>query len=571
MLTRREFLNVAAATATVTGLGSHLAWAAAKQQIAMADLLRFDAKGQVTILHMTDCHAQLMPLYYREPSINLGVGSMRGLPPHITGKNLLDKYAIAPGSHDAYALSAHGFEQLAKSYGKVGGMDRMAALIKAIRAERGEDKVLLLDGGDTLQGSYTSLQTKGGDMVKVLNGLGAEATTGHWEFTYGAERVLEFAGDKESKGELEAAFLAGNVFDTEWEEQVFQAMRLFEKNGVKIAVIGQAFPFTPIANPRYLMPQWSFGIRESVVRKRVAKARQGGAELVVLLSHNGFDVDRKMAAQVDGIDVILSAHTHDALPRPVKVGDTLVVASGSNTKFLSRLDIEVKGGRMADFSYALIPVLSDAIQPDPEMAALVAGIRAPHQKKLDTVLGQTDSLLYRRGNFNGTVDDLICNAMLEQRDAEIALSPGFRWGPSLLPGQDITWDDIYSQTAMTYPACYRLTFKGEMLKAILEDVADNLFNPDPYYQQGGDMVRVGGMGYRIDVDAKIGSRISDMTLLKMGEPIDANRNYVVAGWASVNENVEGPAIWDVVGNYVQDKKTVSIAPNASVKVVRGGA
>jgi sulfur-oxidizing protein SoxB len=568
MLSRRDFISIASAAAALGGLESRLRNAAAQQKITQDDLLAFKPKGQLTLLHMTDCHAQLLPTYFREPSVNLGVGHAQGKPPHLSAQDFLARFNIPKRSARAYALTSADFEALAREYGRVGGMDRMATLIGAIRADRGEEKVLLLDGGDTLHGSYTALQSQGADMVSVLNKLGAEATTGHWEFTYGTDRVKAFAGSKDAPGELKPTFLAGNIVDTEWDEPVFKATKFIEKNGVKVAVIGQAFPFTPIANPRYLIPTWSFGIREDVVRRNVAAARKAGAQLVVLLSHNGFDVDRKMAARVEGIDIILTAHTHDALPVPIKVANTILIASGSNTKFLSRLDVEMKNGRMVDFSYALIPILADAIRPDAEMAKLVAKIRAPHEKMLKTVVGRTDSLLYRRGNFNGTFDDLICQAMLTERDAEIAFSPGFRWGPSLLPGQTITWDDIYSETAMTYPTCYRLNFKGAMLKTILEDVADNLFNPDPYYQQGGDMVRIGGMGYTINVDGKMGGRVSGMTLLKTGKPIDPNRDYVVAGWASINPQAKGPAIWDVVAQHIKNTKVVSVQPNDSVKVLR---
>ena len=569
MLSRREFLSIACATAAVTGMEGRKSWAQGK--ISQDDLLQFPAKGQVTILHLTDCHAQLMPVYYREPSINIGVGDADGKPPHITGEEFLKANGIKPGSLDAYALSSHDFAALAQRYGRVGGMDRMATLVNAIRAERGPERTLLLDGGDTLQGSFTSLHTKGDDMIKVVNQLGTEAMTGHWDFTYGTDRVVELLGDKETDGQIKAQFLAGNVIDDEWQEQAFKDTAMFEKGGVKIAVIGQAFPFTPIANPRYLIPDWSFGIRERLVRERVEGARKAGAELVVLLSHNGFDVDRKLASRVDGIDVILTGHTHDALPTPVTVGKTLLIASGSSTKYLSRLDVDVKNGRMAGYEFRLIPVLTDAITPDPDMMKLISEIRGPHEKMLTTKLGRTDSLLYRRGNFNGTFDDLICNALLEQRDAEIALSPGFRWGPSLLPGQAITWDDIYNETAMTYPAVYRLKFNGAALKDIMEDVADNLFNVDPYYQQGGDMVRVGGMGYRINIDKPMGSRISDMTLLKTGKPIEPNRDYVVAGWASVNEGTEGPPVWDVVADHIRSKGTISVPANNSVKVTRSPA
>ena len=560
MFSRRDFLILAATTAALTGAKGRLARVAAQQAITQDDLLSFDSLGQVTLLHFTDLHAQLRPVYFREPSVNLGVGEAKGLPPHVTGKSFLEAHGIAAKSAEAYMLTDQDFEALARSYGRVGGLDRMASLVKAIRAAR-PDNTLLLDGGDTWQGSYTSLVSDGADMVKAMNALGVDAMTAHWEFTYGSDRVQELVE------ELAFPFLAGNVVDTEWEEPVFSPTQVFERGGVKVAVIGQAFPYTPVANPRYKIPTWSFGIREKEVQGHVEAARAEGAELVVLLSHNGFDVDRKLAGRVEGIDVVLTGHTHDALPRVETVGKTLLVASGSHGKFLSRLDLKLEGGKLAEHRYRLIPVLSDAIQPDPEMAAVIEEIRKPHEAELRRVLGRTESLLYRRGNFNGTFDDLICQALLEERDAEIALSPGFRWGASLLPGQEITVEDVYNMTAITYPKAYRNEMSGQMLKDILEDVADNLFNPDPYYQQGGDMVRVGGLAYTIDVRKPIGSRISDMTSAKDGKPIDPARNYVVAGWASVNEGTEGPPIYDLVARHIEKKKSVVIPENQSIRVL----
>ena len=559
MLDRRQFLQVAAAAAALTGVPGLSARSLARQSIKQRDLLAFEPVGQVTLLNFTDCHAQLVPLYFREPSVNLGVGDVYGLPPHITGKDLLTKFGLKAGSPEAYAFSSVDFANLAKTYGRVGGLDRLATLIKAIRAQR-PNNTLLLDGGDTWQGSYTALKTRGEDMVDIMNALGVEAMTAHWEFTYGMDRVNELI-DK-----LKFPFLAGNVRDTEWEEGVFDSTSFFERGGVKIAVIGQAFPYTPVANPRYLIPKWSFGIRENLVRQRVEKGRKDGAELVVFLSHNGFDVDRKLASRVDGIDVILTGHTHDAIPDVIKVKDSLLVAAGSHGKFLARLDLDVQGGRVKDYRFRLIPVFSDVIEPDPEMAALIKKIRAPHEKRLRHVLGRADNLLYRRGNFNGTFDDLICNALLQERDAEIALSPGFRWGSSILPGQEITVEHVFNQTAITYPKAYRIEMTGQFLKEILEDVADNLIHPDPYYQQGGDMVRVGGMSYSIDIGKPIGKRISDMTSLKTGKPIDPAKSYVVTGWASVNEATQGPPVYDVVSQYIEKKKVIDIPQNRSIRV-----
>jgi len=567
MISRRDFLQTAAAVAAATGLGGRLSRVAAQQAVRQEDLLAFAPKGQLTILHMADSHAQLKPLYFREPSINIGVGEARGQLPHLTDRELLAKLDIPAGSHQAYMLSSADYEALARTYGRVGGMDRMATVVKAVRAERGSERVLLLDGGDTLQGSYTALQSKGGDMVAVMRQLGIEAATGHWEFTLGADRVSELFGKAGAVGSAGVPFLAGNVRDTDFGDPIFDGMRLFEKGGVSIAVIGQAFPYTPIANPRWMMPDWTFGIREDDLRRAVANARGLGAQVVVLLSHNGFDVDRKLARRVEGIDVILTAHTHDALPAPVKVGRTLLIASGSHGKFLSRLDLDVVGGRVTDFAYKLIPILADAIEPDPDMARLIAEIRAPHEAMLATELARNQALLFRRGTFGGTLDDLICDALLTVREAEIALSPGFRWGGTLLPGQAVTWEDVYNATAISYPAAYRVRMQGEMIKTILEDVADNLCSPDPYYQQGGDMVRVGGLSYTIDVSKPGGQRISDMTLLRTGKTLEPSRDYTVTGWASVNEGTEGPPIWDVVTNHITKTKTVAPKEPQNVRVV----
>ncbi|MFC1672863.1 thiosulfohydrolase SoxB [Pseudomonadota bacterium] len=560
MLTRRDFMQVTAATAAMMGPGANIARAASAQNITQDDLLEFDSVGQVTLLNFTDIHAQLMPLYFREPSVNMGVGEVYGLPPHLTGKDFLNHFQLKAGTQDAYAFSSDDFSNLAGQYGRIGGLAHMATLIKAIRAER-NDSTILVDCGDTWQGSYTSLATKGEDMVDAMNALGVDVMVPHWEFTYGTDRVAELIE------KLNFPFLAGNVVDTEWEEKVYDSIAYFERNGVKVAIVGQAFPYTPVANPRYMIPELSFGIREDMVQDNVNQARAEGADIVVLASHDGFDVDRKLASRVEGIDVILTGHTHDAIPGVIKVKDTLLIATGSHGKFLGRLDLDVENGRIKDYRYKLMPVFSDAITPDPEIAAVVDKIRAPHQSVISEVLGKSDSLLYRRGNFNGTFDDLICDAIMEERDTQIALSPGFRWGASVLPGQDITVDDVYTQTSITYPNVYRSEMTGQLMHEILEDVADNLFNKDPYYQQGGDMVRVGGMGYRIDIQKDMGKRISDMTLLSTGETIDPSKKYVVGGWASVNEGTEGPPIYDLVSDYIRKKKVVNVQPNQNIKVV----
>ncbi len=560
MISRREFFVAATAAATlVAGTGVPLSRLSAEGRLTQDDLLAFEPVGNVTLVHVTDLHAQLVPIHFREPSANFGVGESRGRVPHLVGAEFRRAFKLTDGSALAYALTADDFEGLARAYGAMGGLDRIATVVKAIRAERG-DRMLLLDGGDTWTNSWTSLQTKGQDMADAMRMLKTDAMTAHWEFTLGEARVRELADG------MGFPLLAQNIREAEFEEHVFEASRIFERNGVKIGVVGQAFPYTPISNPRWMIPNWTFGIREKELAAEIESLRTKGADLIVLLSHNGFDVDRKVAERVPGIDVILSAHTHDAVPEVTQIGRTLLVASGSNGKFVSRLDLDVQSKRVASFRYRLIPIFSDAITPDAEMKAHIEAVREPFQKDLSRVLGTTDGLLYRRGNFDGTLDTLICDSIIEQRDVEISLSPGVRWGPSMLPGAPITFEDITNATAMSYPACYRTTMTGARLKEVLEDVADNIFNPDPYYQQGGDMVRCGGLGYAIDIAQPAGQRISNLTALRTGAPIDASKEYTVGGWASVNQGTEGPPIWDVVSDYITSKKVVSVRPSTAVNV-----
>ena len=455
---------------------------------------------------------------------------------------------------DAHAFTYLDFVEAARVYGKLGGFAHLATLVKRLKATR--PGALLLDGGDTWQGSATALWTNAQDMVDAGKLLGVDVMTAHWEMTYGQKRVQEIV-EKDFKGRID--FVAQNVKTTDFGDPVFAPYTLKEMNGVKIAIIGQAFPYTPIANPRYLVPDWSFGIQDENMQKVVDEARSKGAQVIVVLSHNGMDVDLKMASRVRGIDAILGGHTHDGVPQPSKIGNaggtTLVTNAGSNGKFLGVLDFDIKGGKVVDFRYRLLPVFSNLLPADPEMAAYIRKVRAPYETRLAEPLATTEGLLYRRGNFNGTFDQLILDAMMAVKGAEIAFSPGFRWGTSLLPGQPILMEHLMDQTAITYPYTTVNEMSGETIKTILEDVADNLFNPDPYLQQGGDMVRVGGLQYSIDPAATMGARISEMRL--NGTPIDRAKNYKVAGWAPVAEGAKGEPIWDVVSTYLRDRKVVT--------------
>ncbi len=553
-MNRREFLHtLGAAAAAGLPIGSAAA-------LDLADGERFydslSPIGNVSLLHFTDCHAQLLPIYFREPNVNLGVGAAEGKPPHLVGEHLLKHFGIRANTREAHALTYLEFDKAARAYGQVGGFAHLATLVKKLRASR--PGALLLDGGDTWQGSATALWTRGQDMVDAQKLLGVDVMTGHWEFTQGAKRVQEIV-DKDFAGKVD--FVAQNVKTTDFGDPVFKPYVIRPINGVPVAIVGQAFPYTPIANPRYLVPEWTFGIQEEELQKVVDEARGKGAQAVILLSHNGMDVDLKLASRVAGIDAILGGHTHDGVPQPTIVanrsGKTIVANSGSNGKFLSVLDLDVKGGKVAEFRYRLVPVYSTLLPADPAMESYIRKMREPYAAKLAEKLAVTEGLLYRRGNFNGTSDQLILDALLAEKNAQIAFSPGFRWGTSLLPGQSILMEHLMDQTAITYPWVTVNELTGEMIKTILEDIADNLFNPDPYYQQGGDMVRVGGLRYAINPLADSGKRITRMEYA--GKPVEAQKKYKVAGWAPVSEEAKaagGEPIWDLCARYLRAQKTI---------------
>ena len=557
---RRNFLRCLAAAAA-SGVTPRVAMAADDD---LYDVGRF---GNVRVLHLTDTHAQLQPVHFREPSVNIGVGAMRGQPPHLVGRAFLDHFGIAPGSRNAHAFTFLDYQEAARRYGRMGGFAHLKTLIDRLRAEAGPGHSLLLDGGDLWQGTGQAAATQAADMVDAANLLDIEAMTGHWEFTYGEatlrQRLADFKGEFLAQNVFlteEAAFSDAAAFDPA-SGRVFKPASVKEIGGMRVAVIGQAFPYVPVAHPKRFTPDWTCGIREQELQKLVDELRGAQhADVVLLLSHNGMDVDLKLASRVRGIDVVLGGHTHDAVPRPVVVanpgGKTLVTNGGSNGKFLAVLDLDVSTGALKDVRYHLLPIYADLLKPDGDMLALIERHRAPFGSKPSQVLATSEALLYRRGNFTGPLDQVVCDALRHQLNAQIALSPGFRWGTTVLAGQPITAEDLQSATAITYPEVYVSDMTGSQIKAILEDVADNLFNPDPYYQQGGDMVRVGGMDYACAPNESAGARISSM-MLDDGRPVEPDKSYRVAGWASVNPQ-SGDPVFAVVGEYLRAQKTLKI-------------
>lgn len=560
-VTRRDFLTLIAVAGALTARAPR----ALAEQLAPERLLDFQDLGNVTLLHMTDAHGTLEPVYYREPDTLIGVGDERGKPPFLTGEARLKAYGLARGTPEAYALCHLDFEALAARYGRMGGYAHIATLVKRVRDAR-PGKTLLLDGGDTLQGSATALWTRGLDMVRAMNQLGVEVFTPHWEFTHGLDRVKELFGDKNGRGLFQGDFVCHNARELNWDEPVFAPYTIKRVGGAAIGVIGQAFPYVPVSHPARFVPGLTFGIQEAQAQRLVDELRDTKkVDAVVLLSHNGLSTDVKMAGRVRGIDVILGGHTHDGLPEPIQVGRTLVVNSGAHGKFVSRLDLDVGGGRVRAHRYKLMPVLSNDVPADPAMAQLIRDIRAPWASRLDETLAVSESLLYRRGNFNGTFDEIVLDALLKRGDAEVAFSPGFRWGVTIVPGQAITLEDVYAHTGITYPNTVVRELTGAEIHHIMEDVADNLFHPDPYYRQGGDMVRLGGLTYAIDPAQTMGRRITGIEV--GGAPLSRERRYKTASWASVGPEAAGPPAYDVVAAHLRDLKRVRVDSRPRVRVI----
>src|SRR5258708_6447797 len=365
---RRDFLKFAG-TAALSGAVPRLARSA--DSAGVYDLERF---GNARILHLTDTHAQLLPGYFREPSVNLGLGAMQGQPPHLVGRAFLDRFGIKPDTSDAYAFTYLDFEKSAARFGRLGGFAHLKTLIDRLRSDAGAGRSLLLDGGDLWQGTGLANTMRGAGMVEAANLLGIEAMTGHWEFTYGVTALR--SNLERFKGEFlaqnvylteEAAFNDAKAFDPAT-KRVFKPAMIKEIGGHRIAVIGQAFPYTPIAHPKRFTPDWTFGIREEELQRLVDGLRNHDkVDAVVLLSHNGMDVDLKLASRVRGIDIILGGHTHDAVPQPIPVinagGATLVTNAGSNGKFLGVLDLDLAKSRIGEVRYRLLPVLSGLLEP----------------------------------------------------------------------------------------------------------------------------------------------------------------------------------------------------------------
>ena len=583
-LNRREFMQVmgmAAAAGMLPGCDGKPS-SVNNTDTVPGDVYSIPKFGNVTLMHFTDCHAQLLPIYFREPNVNMGVGDAHGQPPHLVGDKLLNHFKLKADSLEAHAFTYLNYAEAANTYGKVGGFAHLRTLVKKLRAEHGANKTLLLDGGDTWQGSGTAYWTRGKDMVGACNLLGVDVMTGHWEFTYLDEEVISNVKDFNGDFVCQNVFVKDDAsFDyqfAEYEGYNEETQRAFKpytikemEGGIRVAVIGQAFPYTPIANPSRFIPDWTFGIRDAEMQSTVDEIRATeNPDVVVVISHNGMDVDLKMASVVSGIDVIFGGHTHDGIPHPSVVknkgGQTLVTNAGSNGKFLGAMQLDVRNGKVQDFRYKLLPVFSNLLEPDAEMAQYIEDVRKPYIATLSEELAVADQVLYRRGNFNGTFDQIICDALRTVGDAQISLSPGFRWGTTVLPGQTITMDHVMDQTCITYPETYVREMKGSVIKDILEDVADNLFNNDPYYQQGGDMVRVGGLDYTMKPTAKFNARVTDM-VLDDGTKVEANKTYSVAGWATVGSQSPGAPICDVVAEYLRSEKVAKVKKLNTPKII----
>lgn len=618
-LNRREFLHVismAAAAGMLPGTARASERTQATSPHLSMNMYHAPMKGKVRVLHLTDTHAQLKPIYYREPNVNLGIGPAYGKLPHLVGSKLLKSLGIENNASLAHAFSFMHFQEASEKFGKVGGFAHIKTLLDHLREQAGgQQNTLTLDGGDLWHGSATALWTRGQDMVEASNLLGVDIMTGHWEFTYTQPEVLRNIG--QFKGE----FLAQNIrikedslFGDHYRDLVEQnhGIGLYDEdnalpfkpytirviNGERIAIIGQAFPRTANANPRANFPDWSFGLREDALQTMVDQIRSAEkVAAIVMISHNGMDVDIKMASRINGIDAIFGGHTHDGIPKaiPVKTpagGVCHVTNAGSNGKFVGCMDLDIKNGQLRGVHYQLLPVFANVLKADKTVDQFITQMRqtrydesivesrnpkyAFNQERLgktyETILNEelavAEETLYRRGNFMGTWDQIIVNALREEHDTQIAFSAGVRWGTSVIAGEAITMERVMDETSMTYGETYKSELSGAQIKDILEGVCENIFQKDPYLQSGGDMVRVGGLSYSCEPNASLGQRISQMRLGD-GSLIQANKTYTVAGWGQVEELGGGRPVWDVVADHLRHQKSAVKLPHVNHPTLKG--
>ncbi len=576
-INRRDFMQIAMALGIigVAGAGTNLfAGEAGKEKIknlTFTDIVDFEAKGKATILHICDLHAHIKPLYWREPSTLISAKNLVGTPGFICGDSFMEHYGIKAGSLDQYFDTHNNFSELAKKFGKMGGISHMKPIIDHVKKSRGSENVLLLDSGDTWQGTAVALKTKGEAIIDAQNYLGVDVMVGHWEFTYGKERVMELIG------KLKGEFISQNVLDNDpfsdtFEEPVFPPYTIKEIGGAKIGIIGQSFPFTSTANPKRFTENWSFALRHESLQEHVDHLRvKEKVDCIVVLSHDGFSVDQELAKKVKGIDFILSGHTHDPSPEPIIVNNTVIIISGSHGKYIGRLDLDIKDKKVAGYNFKLIPVASNLIPADKEGDELIAKAYKPFDSELNEVLGTTKNILYKRDTFYSTFDSLIGQAIQYKVKSDIVFTPGYRWGTTVLPDGEILKDNVYEMTAITYPEVYTFDLKGEVIANLMEDIADNVFNANPLLQQGGDMSRLTGASYSIKIDAPSGKRISEFMI--GGKPIDINKTYRVSSWggnlqsAGINMDKETPAVYEIVSDYIRKKKIIDIPLESNVKVL----
>jgi sulfur-oxidizing protein SoxB len=575
-ISRRDFLQFAGALGLLSATGTNLfAGEAAKEKIknlSFSDIVDFKAKGKVSLLHICDLHAHIKPLYWREPSTLISAKNLVGTPGFICGDSFLDYYGVKEGTVDQYFDTHNDFSALAKKFGKMGGISHMKPMIDHVRKERGDKNVLLLDSGDTWQGTAVALHTKGEAIVDAQKYLGVDVMVGHWEFTYGKERVMELI--EKFKGE----FISQNVIDDDpfsddFEELIFPPYTIKEVGGAKIGIIGQSFPFTSTANPKKFTEGWSFALRHESLQEYINELRnEKKVDCIVVLSHDGFSVDQELAKKVTGVDFILSGHTHDPSPKPIVVNNTVILIAGSHGKYVGRLDLDIEKGKVKDYEFKLMPVASNLIPADKKGDELIEKWYKPYNNELNEVLGTTKGLLYKRDTFYSTFDALIGEAIQTEMKSDIVFTPGYRWGTTLIPGDKILKDNVYEMTAITYPEVYTFELKGDKIAKLMEDIADNVFNENPLLQQGGDMSRLTGASYSIKISGGAGKRISEFMI--GGKPIDLKKTYLVSSWGGNLQNAgkhldekKIRPVYDVVSDYIRKKKVIDIPMESNVKVL----
>lgn len=457
----------------------------------------------------------------------------------------------------------HFFEGSDSNYIRAGGYPRISAYINKVRKEK-DNKVVVLDGGDTFHGTLPVVDSKGMILTSYLNEMKIDAMTAHWEFAYGPKHFSSLLNA------LNYPMLAINCYDKTTDKLVFDPYLIKEVNGLKIGIIGIAATIIDKTMPQHFAEGLYFSLGNEELPGYIAELKDQDVDLVILLSHLGFPQEVKLAQEVDGIDVLLSAHTHNRVYEPALVNDTIIFQSGCHGSFLGHLDLVVENKKIVDYKHQLV-VLDESLDEDLDMKAAIEKDLEPYKEQLNKIVGRTGTDLNRSTVFESTMDNLLLQSMIDISGAELAFSNGWRYGAPI-PKGDIRENDLWNMIPVN-PPLSKVKLKGQEVWDMMEENLERTFSIDPYQQMGGYVKRVLGMNLYCKIENPYGERVQQIFV--QGQALEKDRVYHVVfvtsqgvpekyGHDRVNLDIH--AI-DVLKEYLSKHEVVSAPLRGSIVAV----